>query len=69
MQDLTKEAMAQGETEFLCTCCEKELNPKTLVWLEKNSSTATYHKVGTVPEADSQGCFTFGRACARNAKS
>lgn len=48
-----------------CERCGEELNPSRAVWLELNMDTGVYHKEGTVPQEQSQGCFTFGAACAR----
>ena len=49
-----------------CECCRRRLNPRTMVWLELNCETGTYHLEGSgeVPPESSQGCFTFGKACA-----
>jgi hypothetical protein len=49
-----------------CTCCGQKLNPKRVVWLELNFATGRYSKPGECPEAESQGAFPFGAACARN---
>lgn len=51
--------------KYYCECCEKALNPETMVWLELNTITARYHREGEVPEAESQGSFPFGKACAK----
>lgn len=54
--------------EHFCECCERRLNPKTLVLLELNCETGELVKPGTAPWSDgpqSQGCFTYGRTCAR----
>jgi hypothetical protein len=68
MQSMTKAHLAEFPNDtFRCACCEQELNPKTLVWLELSFKTGEYAKPGEVPEDESQGCFTFGRACARRA--
>lgn len=51
---------------FYCERCDQMLDPKTLVWLELSNTTTLYHKPGELPEGEvSQGCFTFGRDCAR----
>jgi len=50
-----------------CECCERELHPDRIVWLEYQQSTDRYvdPKKVKVPEDDSQGGFPFGTACAR----
>ena len=49
-----------------CERCGEKLNELTLVWLELNSLTGLYHdpEKNPVPEEESQGGFTFGKACA-----
>lgn len=47
-----------------CEHCDRYLNPDKITWLEHNSETGTYTDQ-PVPEADSQGMFPFGVACAR----
>lgn len=48
-----------------CERCEKKLNPKTAVWLELSNTDANYYEA--IPEGHvSQGCFSFGIACAKN---
>ena len=69
MEAITK-AMVEthGVTDFVCECCERELNPKTLTWLELNAVTCEYARPGKAKWSDSdesQGCFPFGQACAR----
>lgn len=58
------------DNEFLteyCNCCERKLNPRTLVNLELNNLTGEYRdsSMPEFPEAESQGWFAFGRACAK----
>lgn len=48
-----------------CERCGDRLDNEKSVWLELNSHTGRYAEAGTVPEAESQGCFAFGSACAR----
>ena len=48
-----------------CENCDKELNPNKMVWLELNTETGLFHKLGEVPENESQGCFPFGVACSK----
>lgn len=47
-----------------CTCCEKPLT-RHFAWLELDQRTDTYHDLGGVPAAQSQGWFPFGLTCAR----
>ena len=49
-----------------CQRCGKK-HVSGWVWLELNRDTGNWHKPGTVPEAQSQGLFRFGIACARTA--
>jgi hypothetical protein len=46
-----------------CTCCQRQTD--TVVWLELNTRTGTYHTRGIIPKEDSQGWFGFGRGCAK----
>lgn len=48
-----------------CNCCDRQLNPKTQVFLELDQRTNTYTDTGDVPERYSQGGFVFGAACAK----
>lgn len=52
-------------SEHYCQRCGEKLNPATMVWLELNNLTNRWHREREVPESESQGCFTFGSACAR----
>ncbi len=69
MHTLTKNMIEEhGVTEFHCHCCEHKLNPKTMTWLELNSETGEWAIPGREPWSDShvsQGCFAFGKACAK----
>lgn len=50
------------EKQF-CTRCNKELNPKNIVWLELSNTDGRYYN--TIPTGHrSQGCFPFGPDCA-----
>jgi len=51
-----------------CHCCQKKLNPKTMVWLELNCTNNLWSDpdVSRLPESKSQGCFEFGATCAKN---
>ncbi len=55
--------MTDGET--YCERCGKILKPGEAVWLELNMLHGTWHKLGSVPVDESQGCFPFGKDCAR----
>jgi hypothetical protein len=51
-----------------CTHCNRKLDSKKLVWLEKHISTHEFVEAGTATWSDSensQGCFPFGLECAR----
>jgi hypothetical protein len=48
-----------------CERCGETLDNAKAIWLELSTRTGRYAKAGSVPEADSQGCFSFGSACAR----
>lgn len=48
-----------------CECCGRKLNPKRMAWLERSFATGRWYKPGECPEAESQGAFPFGIACAR----
>lgn len=48
-----------------CEHCGRDLNPAKITWLELDTHTGIYHVQGEVAEADSQGLFAFGTACAR----
>jgi hypothetical protein len=61
------DAIASGH-DFDCTCCGRDLNPKTMVWLElSNAGRGYFRNKGELPESESQGWFTFGPACAKKA--
>lgn len=49
-----------------CKACKQHLKRETCVWLELNCTTGVYSEVGSVPELESQGCYPFGRTCAKN---
>lgn len=46
-----------------CTCCDRILKSEC-VMLELDQRDDTYHDRSNVPEANSQGWFPFGKACA-----
>jgi hypothetical protein len=48
-----------------CTHCEKELNPKTMVWLELSFKTGKWYKPGECPPEESQGSHPVGRKCSK----
>lgn len=60
--------MAKESLRNRCTRCNELLHPDREVWLELDQRTNTYTDQG-VPEAYSQGGFTFGKACAKRAKA
>jgi hypothetical protein len=48
-----------------CDCCGRTLNPGRIVFLELDQRIGCYHDFDRgVPDADSQGWFLFGPACA-----
>ncbi len=55
--------------EERCTCCDRPLAPRKIVWLELDqryyADGCVYHDFGGVPEERSQGEFPFGPGCAR----
>lgn len=63
-QRLRADSVKRGQTDY-CERCDERLDSTKAVWLELNTNTRRYAEAGTVPEAESQGCFTFGPACAR----
>jgi len=58
-------AASLGEGERYCTCCERDLTGHAVRMLELDQRTDTYHDLGGVPEANSQGWFPFGLTCAK----
>lgn len=58
---------ATDDTEFLCECCGRELNIRTMVWFEKATNGALAAKPGVIAADQSQGWFTYGAACSRKA--
>lgn len=47
-----------------CENCEKKLDPIKAVWLELSNTDGMYYT--EIPKGhESQGCFTFGSACAK----
>ncbi len=48
-----------------CTCCERPLNQKRMVWLELDQRDNTFHARQDIPPEQSQGWFPFGQTCAR----
>lgn len=53
------------QSPIFCERCGETLDPDTAVWLELSWKTNLYATVGTVPSDESQGCFSFGRDCAK----
>ena len=53
------------EQTIWCERCGEKLNPKTAVWLELSMTDGNYYK--EIPDGhDSQGGFSFGKACAKS---
>ena len=53
------------EQIILCERCGEKLNPKTAVWLELSMTDGNYYN--QIPEGhDSQGGFSFGKACSKS---
>jgi hypothetical protein len=52
------------EQVIYCERCGDKLNPKTAVWLELSSTDGNYY-TEIPPGHDSQGGFSFGKACAK----
>lgn len=49
-----------------CERCNEKLNPKTTVWLELSITDGNYYLSSEFPnEHESQGGFSFGKACAK----
>lgn len=48
-----------------CRCCERELNPVKIVWLELSFKTGKWYDAEHCPAEESQGHFPFGAACAK----
>ncbi len=48
-----------------CEHCGQKLNPAKIAWLELSFKTGRWYQPGDCPEDESQGCFTFGQACAK----
>ena len=59
-----KKITIDSEVVERCTCCDRVLNRKTLVYLELNWRTRQYSKE-SVPSEESQGYFAFGQSCAK----
>lgn len=55
------------ESLVYCDRCGERLERTTAVWLELDSSTGHFHKAGIVKPSNSQGFFSFGPRCAKNA--
>ena len=68
----TLEVLDQIVKEFqlpqpiFCERCGEQLSRDSAVWLELNKWSGRFYQVGSVKEEDSQGCFPFGSACARD---
>jgi hypothetical protein len=52
------------EQTIWCERCNEKLNPKTAVWLELSNTDGNYYT--EIPEGhESQGLFSFGKACSK----
>jgi len=63
--------MSNRHEELRCSRCGDVLDPERAVWLELNVGTLALTNPeldGALREAESQGCFAFGAACARRAR-
>jgi hypothetical protein len=52
-------------SKIRCTHCERILNEAKMTYLELSFETGRWYPPGECPEAESQGCFPFGKTCAR----
>lgn len=49
-----------------CEKCGDKINPKTAVWLELSLTDGNYYDSNSFPRNhESQGGFSFGKACAK----
>jgi hypothetical protein len=49
----------------LCERCGEKLNPSKAVWLELSMTDGKYYN--QIPDGhDSQGAFSFGKACSKS---
>ena len=59
--------MEMKDDPIYCECCGRKLKEDQAVWLELNWFTGEYTDPSKNPasEEHSQGCFSFGRSCAK----
>lgn len=50
--------------EIKCECCQKIIK-ESIVWLELDQRTNSFHNFGNIPEEFNQGGFPFGKYCAK----
>jgi hypothetical protein len=48
-----------------CERCGTYLHKGRMTWLELSFKTGRWYQLGECPEDESQGCFPFGKACAK----
>ena len=65
VKELFEQEKKFSELDHYCERCGEKLKYDKIVWLEMNFKDGKYYKNGTVPENESQGCFAFGSACAK----
>jgi hypothetical protein len=57
--------MKQNEQTIWCERCGEKLNPSKSVWLELSTTDGKYYK--QIPDGhNSQGAFSFGKACSKS---
>ena len=57
--------MKQNELTIWCERCGEKLNPSKAVWLELSMTDGKYYN--QIPDGhDSQGAFSFGKACSKS---
>lgn len=66
MKQTTIKQMLKDKIQIIrCERCNELINPKTAVWLELSNTDGKYYPEGEIPEGhESQGGFSFGKACA-----
>jgi hypothetical protein len=62
---MNSKAFADIPGPHFCERCGEKLDASKSVWLDLNLNTGLY-RVETWPEAESQGAFAFGAACAKS---
>lgn len=58
----------EKSSTLYCERCNERLDPSKIVWLELSQETGLFTDPdkAVLPENESQGGFTFGRACANS---